>query len=126
MKPNQTIQTIAFLNALKQLNESLPPDIQTQLNEIAETLKTDPTNINIDIIAENYPILDNAYQDQQTILTQNAGERNKGLPPLPLPQEVTSEITNAAINTFTAKDSVAAAKTQPNLLQKIWSFIKNT
>lgn len=124
MQLNDILHLTAFLNALPQLDESLPPEIQTQLNQIAETLKTDPTTINIDIIAENYPPLDKGYQTELTKLKQNAGERNKGLPPLPLPQEATSEITNAAINTFSAKDSVTAAKTQPNFLQRIWQKIK--
>ncbi|MCP2731678.1 hypothetical protein [Limnofasciculus baicalensis] len=124
MQSNDILHLTAFLNALPQLDKPLPPNIQTRLNQIAETLKTDPTTINIDIIAEDYPPLDETYQTEVTKLKQNAGERNKGLPPLPLPQETNTEIINSAINTFSALDSVAAAKTQPNLLQKIWQKIK--
>ena len=126
MNDNDTQNLTALLNALKKLNKPLPPDIQSQINQIGETLKTDPTNINIDTIAEDYPPLDEVYQDELTNLEKHAGERNKGLPPLPLTQETTTELTNAAINTFTAKDSVTAAKTQPNILQKIWQLIKKS
>jgi len=68
MQLNDILHLTAFLHALPQLDESLPPEIQTQLNQIAETLKTDPTTINLDIIAENYPTLDKAYQTELTKL----------------------------------------------------------
>ncbi len=125
MQPNDIISLSAFLNALSKLDEPLPPDIQTQLNAIAKNLEADPTNIgNLDSIAESYEPLDIAYQEELTILKKEAGMRNKGLPPLPLPKESTSELTNSAIDTFSATNSVDAAK--PNLLQRMWQSIKGS
>ncbi|MBW4503458.1 MAG: hypothetical protein KME57_28825 [Scytonema hyalinum WJT4-NPBG1] len=124
MQPNDIISVTAFQNALAKLNESLPAHIQEQLNAIAQNLKADPTNIgNLDIIAESYPPLDEVYQKELTTLKKEAGQRNKGLPPLPLPKESNKELTNSAIDTFSADDSVTAAKAKPNLLKRLWQFL---
>ncbi|MEI2579367.1 hypothetical protein [Scytonema sp. PRP1] len=124
MQPNDIISVTAFQNALAKLNQSLPADIQKQLHAIAQDLKADPTNIgNLDIIAESYPPLDEAYQKELTTLKKEAGQRNKGLPPLPLPKESNKELTNSVIDTFNADDSVTAAKAKPNLLKRLWQFI---
>ncbi|MBL1203581.1 MAG: hypothetical protein FWK04_32060 [Nostoc sp. GBBB01] len=125
MKPNDIITLTAFLSALTQLDEPLPNNIQVQLNEISKALIDNPDNIgNLDAIAESYPFLDKIYQTELAKL-ENIGERNKGLPPLPLPTEPTRELTNAAINTFSNHNSVSAAKqvVKPNLLQRLRDFI---
>lgn len=125
MKPNSIITLTAFLSALTQLDEPLPDDIQTQLKDISKALITNPDNIgNLDAIAQSYPLLDKVYQTELAKL-ENIGERTKGLPPLPLPTEPTRELTNAAINTFSDKNSVSAAKkaVEPNLLQRLQDFI---
>ncbi|NMF62896.1 hypothetical protein [Brasilonema octagenarum] len=127
MQPNDIISITAFLNALAKLNESLPADIQKQLHAIAENLKANPNNIgNLDVIAESYPPLDEAYQQELTALKQEAGIRSKGLPPLPLPKDPNQELTNSAIDTFSAEDSVAAAKAKRNLLQRLWQLISRS
>lgn len=129
MQPNDQITLTAFLTALSKLNQSLPEDVQTQLNQIGKTLAADPTNLgNLDIIAESYEPLDILYQQERTAI-QNEAERNtKGSPPLPLPQEQTQELTNAAIDTFSADDSVAAIQkaTKPNILRRIWQSIRGS
>ncbi|ARV58221.1 hypothetical protein BZZ01_05860 [Nostocales cyanobacterium HT-58-2] len=118
---------MAFHNALAKLNESLPKDIQKQLQAIAQDLKANPSNIrNLDIIAESYPPLDEVYQKELTTLKKEAGQRNKGFPPLPLPKESNQELTNSVIDTFSADDSVAAAKAKPNLLKRLWQFISGS
>lgn len=126
MKPNDIITLTAFLAALKQLNEPLPDDIQIQLHAIGKALEADSTNIgNLDAIAESYPPLDAVYQKELAALEKDVGERNKGLPPLPLPTEPTRELTNTAIDTFTADDSVVTAKQAVNqsFLKRIWQLI---
>ena len=124
MQPNDIISVTAFQNALAKLNESLPAHIQEQLNAIAQNLKADPTNIgNLDIIAESYPPLDEVYQKELTTLKKEAGQRNKGLPPLPLPKESNQELTNSTIDTFSDDDSVTAAKAKTNLLKRLWQFL---
>ncbi len=127
MQPNDILILTAFLNALSKLDGPLPEDIQFQLNAIAKTLEADPTTIdNLDIIAESYEPLDAAYQEELTRLKQEAGIRNKGLPPLPLPKKPNNELTNSAIDTFNANDSVAAAKNKPNLVKQIWQSLKGS
>ena len=127
MQPNDIISLRAFLKALSKLDAPLPPDIQNQLNAIAKNLETNPTQLpNLDIIAESYEPLDTAYQEELTILTQEAGIRSKGLPPLPLPKESNQELTNAAIDTFSADDSVKSSKKQPNLIKRVWQSIKGS
>lgn len=127
MQPSDILTLTAFLNALTKLDEPLPADIQVQLNAIAKNLEADPTNLdNLDIIAESYAPLDAAYQEELTHLKQEAGIRNKGLPPQPLPKEPNNELTNSAIDTLNANDSVAAAKTKPNLVKRIWQSLKGS
>ncbi|NEU77380.1 hypothetical protein PI95_034155 [Hassallia byssoidea VB512170] len=124
MQPNDIISAKAFLNALAKLNQPLPADIQKQLHAIALDLKIDPGNIgNLDVIAESYPTLDEAYQRELTKFKNEAGQRSKGLPPLPLPKESNQELVNSVIDTFSADDSVTAAKSKPNLLKRLWTFI---
>ncbi|QLE40934.1 hypothetical protein FD723_11030 [Nostoc sp. C052] len=125
MKPNNIITLTAFLTALIQLDEPLPENIQTHLNDISKGLKDNPDNIgNLDAIAESYPPLNKVYQTELARI-EKTGERTKGLPPLPLPTEPTAELTNAAFNAFSNNNSVAAAKiaVKPNLLQKVRDFI---
>ncbi|OUL29959.1 hypothetical protein BV378_04910 [Nostoc sp. RF31YmG] len=126
MKPNDLITLTAFITALTKLDEPLPNNIQIQLNDIGKLLTHDANNIgNLDKIAESYPPLDNIYQAELAEIDRNIGERSKGLEPLPLPEEPTKELTNAAINAFSNDDSVSAAKqaVTPNLLQKLRNFI---
>jgi len=117
----------ACLNALAQLDDPLPPDVQSKFHDLAERMKANPDTIgNLDIIVEDYPPLNELYQAEQRRLDQNVGIRNKGLPPLPLSNQPTQELTNFAIDAFNASDSVTQAKTKnrPNLLQRIWQAIR--
>ncbi|MDJ0617154.1 MAG: hypothetical protein QNJ63_10485 [Calothrix sp. MO_192.B10] len=126
MKPNNVIALAAFLTALQQLDNSLPENIQRQLNEIGKSLTKDPDDIDdLDIIAEIYAPLEPLYQKELANLYSGVGERSKGLEPDPLPTNPTNELTNTAINTFNSPDSVSAAKknVNPNLLKRIRNFI---
>lgn len=132
MQPNDIITLKAFLAALTQMEQPLPADIQTQLNEIGKILATNPTSLeNLDTLAKSYNPLKSVYLQERIALREAAGERSKGLPPPPLSNKPTPEITNMAIDSFSADDSVAAAKkaTQPqnpepkNPLKRIWQSI---
>jgi hypothetical protein len=126
MKPNDFITLTAFLTALQKLDSALPPNIQTQLNDIGQHLENNPNDIgNLDIIFESYSNLDIIYQQELTSLKKQRGQRSKGLEPDPLPINPTNELTNAAINTFKSRDSVSAAQENlnPNLLRKIRNFL---
>ena len=127
MKPNDIITLTAFLTALNQLDEPLPANIQAKLNEIGKALAADPTNLgNLDVLAESYEPLDTVYHEElATFDSDKVGERNKALPPLPIPSEPTEELTNTAIDTFTSDDSVSTAKqaAKPSSLKRIWQSI---
>ncbi|MBG1269279.1 hypothetical protein [Nostoc sp. WHI] len=126
MKPNNIITLTAFLTALTQLDEPLPNNIQTQLNDISKALIIDQNNIgNLDAIAASYLPLDKVYQTELATIDKNVGERTKGLKPLPLPTEPTRELTNAAINVFSNNNSVSAAKkaVEPNFLERVRDYI---
>lgn len=128
MKPNDINNLTAFLIALRELNHPLPENIQTQLNEIGKSLQNNPhyiDELNLDPLAESYPPLDEIYQNELKKLDLDIRERSKGLPPDPLPKNPTSELTNAAINTFNNHNSVFAAQenVNPNLLKRIRNYI---
>ncbi|MBW4624435.1 MAG: hypothetical protein KME49_02680 [Brasilonema octagenarum HA4186-MV1] len=126
MKPNDKKILIAFLAALTHLNEPLPADIQAKLNEIGKALAVDPTNLgNLDVIAESYQPLDEAYQKELKILDSKVGERNKHKSRRPLPKELNKELSNVVIvgtETFSSNDSVSTAKqaVNPTILKQIW------
>jgi hypothetical protein len=116
MTPNDLIISISFLSALSQLDESLPTNIQMKFNEIGEALSTDPGSLSrLDVLAESYRPLDLIYQMELARLDQEVGERNKGLPPLPLQVEPTAELTNMVIATLNSDDSVKTGKKQESL-----------
>lgn len=120
MKPSEIISLTAFVTALEQLDESLPENIQTELNEIGKALAANPNKIgNLGKIAESYPPLDSVYQKELAALYKEFRERNKGLPPLPLPNERTKELINTAIDTFSAKGEDDEPK-KPNFRQRMW------
>ncbi len=126
MKPNNIITLTAFLTALTKLEESsLPEVIQLQLHEIGKNLKNDPNNIgNLNLIARSYIPLYKIYQQELANL-DDVNVRTKGLEPEPLPTNPTSELTNAAINTFNDINSITVAKNlvTPTFLEKIRKFI---
>jgi len=79
MKDNDIIILTAFLTALSQLDTPLPSNIQSQLNNIDKALELNPSNIGgLDLIAENYPDLDQIYQQEVLKIRSLIGERNKG------------------------------------------------
>jgi len=110
----------------EKLSSPLPGNIQTELNEIGKTLAANLNQIgNLDNLTENYQPLGEIYQKERAFLQTTAGNRNKGLPPLPLSTEPNSEQINIAVAIFTAPDSVATAKPK-NLIQKIWGYLRIT
>ena len=126
MKDNDIIHVFAFLTALSQLDTPLPSDIQSQLNNIGKALELNPSNIRgLDLIAEDYPDLDQIYQQEVLKIHGLIGVRSKSLPPEPLSNKPTNELTNAAVNVFNSYDSVDTAKkvTTSNFITKVLAFI---
>jgi hypothetical protein len=133
MQPSDEIEITlkAFLTALQQLDESLPPNLQMQLNEVGKQLETNQYESaaqNLESIAQKHPPLDSVYLAEGNALQKDANERNKGKtdPMPPLPEESRTEPINLAIAIFQATDSVAAAKSLPKQgpLQRVFSLFK--
>ncbi|KOP27643.1 hypothetical protein AMR41_03905 [Hapalosiphon sp. MRB220] len=115
MQPTDIITLQAFLNALSQLNQPLPADVQKQLNQFGASLTANSTNIDeqLETIAENYQPLNDAYKQAYRSLIVVGAERSKGinnLPPEEEPNQHTPEILNTARDVFNDSNSVEAAK----------------
>lgn len=134
MNPSDEITLKAFVTALNQLDEPLPPNVQTHLNEVGKQIENSPNAIAyLEAITPQHPSLNDAYKKARMPLQANASERNKGKtdPMPPLPDESSNELTNRAIAIFQAKDSVEAAKVaiaQDNKggLQRLVAFFKKS
>ncbi|MGB3238540.1 MAG: hypothetical protein WBB29_09605 [Geitlerinemataceae cyanobacterium] len=113
MNPSDEVTLKAFVTALNQLNEPLPPNVQIHLNEVGKQIEKNPNSIAyLEAIAPQYPSLNTAYTNARTSLQTDANEGNKGKtdPMPPLPEEPSNQQMNRAIAIFQAKDSVEAAK----------------
>jgi hypothetical protein len=133
MQPTDIITLQAFLNALCQLDQPLPAQVQKQLNEFGATFTANSPNIHqLETIAQNYQPLNTAYEQAYSSLIVVGAERSKGisnLPPEEEPNQHTPEILNTARYVFNDKNSVDAAKKptkSKNLVEKIRNFFKKS
>jgi hypothetical protein len=104
------ITLLAFLAALAQLDDSLPADLQHQLNEIGKTF---PSNVSkLDAIAESYSPLEEKYKDAR--LLQQHGERFRRAVTEPDDSAQLSDekLMNFAVEVLNADDSVNLVKQQ--------------
>lgn len=104
-----TITLKAFVAALMRLDDSLPEDVQNQLNEIAKEFPTDSSKLHI--LAKDYSPLTQEYMDARLAL-QKDGERFRVTEPDPdCSAEISNDkILNFAIEVFNADDSVDFVK----------------
>ena len=87
MKSSDITILQAFLNALPQLDKSLPVEIQKQLNQFGESLTANSTNIvELDTIAKKYQPLNQLYQIELDSLVTTGAEKTKGIENLPPPE----------------------------------------
>lgn len=123
----------AFIAALHQLDEPLPPNVQTHLNEVGKQLETNPKAIAyLEAIAPQYPALDRAYsqakmswQAEANDLRQDTTDSSSEL------DETSRELMNRAIAIFQADNSVDATQTaiaqdRKGGLQKLVAFFKKS
>lgn len=111
----------AFIAALMRLDDSLPADLQNQLNEIGQAFPSDVSQLHT--LAKNYSPLTQEYMDARLAL-QNDGDRFQFAVPEPdysagLCDE---KIINFALEVFNADDSVNLVKkaaTESSVLGKI-------
>lgn len=111
LTPRDEINLHAFLVALAQQTEPLPPGLQAQLHAIGQNL----TNrvMELATIAATIPSLDNAFHTARSALQTQDGQRSKGVIPAPFTpadQINNTELSNSAVQILTSPDSVKAAK----------------
>lgn len=111
MNPTDTITLTAFLAALTQLDSPLPPEVQTQLKNVASVDDLTANIGQLNAIAENYPDLDKHYQNAREILQLPVSERSKG--PLPkinhLTEREVTEIHNLVRKVANSSEPINAA-----------------
>ena len=79
MKDSDALIFQSFLAALTQLDSALPDAVQSQLNEIADSLDSD----RLDEIAEEYPPLKSIYEKAHSWLVNDGNNQRKGLDTIP-------------------------------------------
>jgi len=111
MNPTDTITLTAFLAALTQLDSPLPPEVQTQLKKFGSVDDITANIGQLNAIAENYPDLDEHYQNAREILQLSVSECSKGpLPKInPLTEREITEITNIAREVANSPEPINAA-----------------
>lgn len=99
----------AFFTALIRLDNSLPDDLQNQLNKIAETFPSDIPKLHA--LAKSYSPLNQEYMEARLAL-QNDGERFRfTVPDSDSSAQISDEdIINFAVEILKADDSVNLAK----------------
>jgi len=109
MNALDTITLKAFLAALMRLNDSLPADLQNQLNEIAKALPADICKLHA--IAKSYLPLAEEYIDARLALQHNGFRLN--VPDADYSNQMRDEkIINFAVEVLNTEDSVNLAKQQ--------------
>jgi hypothetical protein len=104
--PLASITLDSFLVALAQLNEPLPSDLQQQLNAMSDA----PDPDKLDAIAENYPPLNELYEEAREIFQDYDSERSKGSLPAKPDEKAESQTGEEPNDVFRAGNSVDAAK----------------
>ena len=104
---NSSEKTIlnAFVAALHQLDEPLPPNVQTHLNEVGKQIETNPKAIAyLEAIAPQYPALDRAYTQAKMSLQADASEFRQDTPNSSELDETSREsIDRATVDAKTSK-----------------------
>ncbi|MEO1298097.1 MAG: hypothetical protein AAFW75_20420 [Cyanobacteria bacterium J06636_16] len=95
----------AFLTALAQQDESLPPGLQKQLHTIGQNLEN--RVVELPTIAASLPGLSMSYQAALTDVETNAGESGAML--VSTDQDESTQLRDRAAQIFTNSDSVKAA-----------------
>lgn len=95
MKPTQISELRAFVFSLDQLEESLPEDVQTKINQVNISIDVDQ----LDDIAMSYQPLANIYQQVLGLLHNQAEYRSKGVDDIPQnqPEARNAEVDNVSV-----------------------------
>ncbi len=104
-----TITLLAFLAALMRLENSLPADLQNQLNEIGKMF---PSNVSkLHALAKSYSPLEQGYKDARLALQQDGERFRSAVPELEESSQLSDErIMNFAVEVLNSDDSVKLVK----------------
>ena len=106
-----TITLKAFIAALMRLDDSLPADLQNQLNEIGKTFPSDICQLHT--LAKNYSPLAQEYMDARLALQKDGDRFRLAINEPDDSAQITNEkIINFAVEVFNADDSVNLVKTK--------------
>lgn len=107
--PAQEQTLSAFITALSQQTESLPPALQAQLQSIGQDLANRVMELRV--VAASIPSLDKAYRETLVSLRTNEDEAATGVTFVSsTAQHQTTQLTDNAVQILTAPDSVEAAQ----------------
>src|SRR5919199_3536808 len=99
----------AFIAALMRLDDSLPDDLQNQLNEIGNTFPSDVSQLHT--LAKNYSPLTQEYMDARIALEDNRDRFRLSIPEPNYSTQINDEkIINFSVEVFNAEDSVNLVK----------------
>lgn len=111
MNSQDVITLKAFLAALMRLDNSLPADLQNQLNEIGKVFPSDVSKLHD--LAKNYPPLELEYTDALLALQKNGECFPAAIPEPNYSAQLSDEkIISFAIEVLHADDSVNLIKKQ--------------
>lgn len=117
----ETITLKAFIAALMRLDDSLPDDLQNQLNEIAKEFPTDISRLHT--LAKDYSPLTDEYMDARLALQEDGERFRLAVPESECSAQTAEEkIINFAIEVLNADDSVKLvqkAATESSLLGQL-------
>lgn len=118
LNPQQEKVLTAFVTALAQQDESLPPGLQQQLQAIGQNLEARVTEL--PVIAASLPSLNQAYEAALAHAQTNEGEQGATL--VSTNQDHTAKLRDRAVKILTDSDPVQAAQRhQPRGLGQIAS-----
>lgn len=99
----------AFMTALSQQTESLPPTLQAQLQSIGQNLSN--RVMELSVVAASIPNLDKAYREALASLRTGEGEAATGVTFVSsTAQHQNTQLGDNAVQILTAPDSVEAAQ----------------
>jgi hypothetical protein len=115
----EAITLKAFITALTQLNSPWNTDLQQKLNKLGATLVQDFTKIQeLDRLAEEYPDIDELYQNARGYLQTSVAERNKSDAMILPDEEETNELHNF-VDGLEKIDEEKLRKIAPELFQSL-------
>lgn len=132
MNSSETTILNAFVAALHQLDEPLPPNVQTHLNEVGKQIETNPKAIAyLEAVAPQYPPLDRAYTQAKMSWQADTRDLRQDTPNSSELDETNRELMNRAIAIFQASNSVDATQTaiaqdRKGGLQRLVAFFKKS